>query len=379
MSKMKNKSINYLSIIFLLLASCGKIKDEYRFEDNQQIDWNETADKSSKKLIEKFWNEEGYFNYGNDNSDLVFHYWPNAHAMDVIIDAYLRTNDSKYKTYFDKWFEGIKVKNGGSYFNLFYDDMEWNALTFLRLHEITKEQKYLDAVNLLWEDIIKAWNTEYAGGGLAWRKDMLYSKNACSNGPASILAARLYKLTKDQKYLDWALKIYEWQKDILFDRSTGAVFDHIDGQTDEINTVALTYNQGTFLGTAVELYDISKEQMYLNDAQKIANYTITKCIETTNNALRDEGIGDGAMFKGIFIRYFVQYLLRDGIQDAFRLKFVNFLNHNAKTAYNLGADKNILLFGPSWSEKPIGISQLTSQSSAAMLFEGIAFYYKNKK
>ncbi|MFZ4263216.1 glycoside hydrolase family 76 protein [Sphingobacterium sp. HJSM2_6] len=373
--------INTTMLIFsfiLVLGSCGKIEDEYQFTDESSVSWEETADKTSQKLIDAFWNKDGYFNYGSDETDLGFQYWPNAHAMDVVIDDYLRTNDEKYRPYFDRWFEGIKLKNGGSYYNNYYDDMQWNALTFLRLHEITKDQKYLDATILLWEDIIKGWNTEFAGGGIAWKKDLLYSKNACSNGPASILAARLYKVTKNQTYLDWAIKIYEWEKEVLFDRSTGAVYDHFNGQTDVIARFSLTYNQGTFLGTAVELYNISKDPIYLNDAQKIVNYTITKCIDASNNVLRHEGIGDGAMFKGIFIRYFVQYLLVDEISDAFRSKFENFFLHNAKTALTLGTDHSLLLFSPSWTEKPSASSTLTCQASAAMLFEGLAHLRKHK-
>ena len=205
---------------------------------------------------------------------------------------------------------------------------------------------------------------------------MLYSKNACSNGPASILAARLYKLTKEEEYLDWARRIYDWQKDVLFDRATGAVYDNINGQTDVISTVALTYNQGTFLGTAVELFDITKDPLYLNDGQKIANYTISKCIDPGNNVLRNEGDGDGGLFKGIFMRYFVQYLQREGISEAFRLKFESFLRNNARIAWTQGTNQQTLLFGPSWTQPPAGSTQLTSQTSAAMLFESIALFEK---
>ncbi|SJN47875.1 putative alpha-1,6-mannanase [Sphingobacterium sp. JB170] len=356
--------------------SCDKVEDEYMFDDSIDESWESIADQTSEKLISEFWNEQGYFNYGSNGSDNGFQYWPNAHAMDVVIDTYLRTNDNKYSAYFDPWFEGVKAKNGGNYYNEFYDDMQWNALTFLRLYEITKEQKYMEAVEILWEDIKMGWNEQYAGGGLAWKKDQPYSKNACSNGPASILAARLYQLTSEQEYLDWALKIYAWQKDNLYDRATGAVYDNIDGRTSVVSTVALTYNQGTFLGTAVELFRITADPVYLNDAQKIASYTITKCIDASNNILRDEGNGDGALFKGIFIRYFVDYLALEGINSLYRTKFENFLINNGKVAWNRGNDHNVLLFGKSWSEVPVGNTQLTAQSSAAMLFEGLVRHSK---
>ncbi len=173
------KIIILLSILFLLFG-CTKIEDTYSYDDTVAESWTEIATQVSDKMIMGFWNEAGYFNNAINQSDQGFQYWPNAHAMDVVIDAYLRTKDVKYSAYFSKWFEGVKIKNGNTYLNVFYDDMEWNALTMLRLYEITKDQKYLDTVLLLWNDTIKAWNDQYAGGGLAWRKDMLYSKNACS-------------------------------------------------------------------------------------------------------------------------------------------------------------------------------------------------------
>lgn len=184
-------------------------------------------------------------------------------------------------------------------------------------------------------------------------------------------------MTKEQVYLDWALKIYQWQKETLVDQTTGAVYDNINGESGAVDKTALTYNQGTFLGTATELYAITGDALYIVDGQKIANYTITKCIDGGNNVLRNEGDGDGALFKGIFIRYFVQFLEQDGIAPAYRTKFESFLKNNAKVAWTKGTNPLVLLFGSSWSEIPVGETQLTAQTSAAMLFESIAKYDKN--
>ncbi|MCD7713079.1 MAG: glycosyl hydrolase family 76, partial [Firmicutes bacterium] len=109
------------------------------------INWYAAADSSSTALIGSFWNAgEKYFNYDN-NGNTAFHYWPQAHALDVLVDAYLRTGDAKYKTCFDQWFEGVKIKNGNTFKNDYYDDMEWNALAILRAYQVTKDQKYKEA------------------------------------------------------------------------------------------------------------------------------------------------------------------------------------------------------------------------------------------
>lgn len=369
------KKLFILPLLFLLF-SCD---EDYPYDpgiETVEIDWNTAANDATTALISNFWNEAGYFNYGSNESDQGFQYWPNAHALDVVIDAYLRTGEEKYKTYFDKWYIGVKEKNGGTYYNVFYDDMEWNALTMLRLYNVTKEEKYLTTVKELWADIIKGWNEEYAGGGLAWKKDMLYSKNACSNGPASLLAARLYQLTQDETYKQWAIRIFEWQKNTLYEPSTGAVYDNINGETDQINTVVLTYNQGTFMGTALELYTITNDGAYLNVARKVASYTISKLIDTNSGTLRNEGSGDNALFKGIFMRYYLPLVQNPELSGAYHTLFLTAFKKNTETLWLKGCYPQVLLFGPSWSEIPVGETQLTAQASACMTIEMRAAYEK---
>lgn len=373
------KKLILFSFIALLLQSCDDPKDVYGYDQGSYtIDWNAAADSSSMALITQFWNStDHYFNYGSDGSLLDFHYWPNAHAMDVIIDAYQRTGDAKYKGYFDSWYTGVKVKNGNTYYNDYYDDMEWNALTMLRLYDVTKDEKYLTTVKQLWADIETGWNDK-AGGGIAWVKNQLYSKNACSNGPAAIIAARLYQVTKDEAYKQWALDIYDWEKSTLYNYSTGAIYDNINGDTGVVADFSLTYNQGTFIGAAVELYKITGDIVYLNDAQKAANFTIIKLIDTSNNILRDEGNGDNGLFKGIFMRYFLQLILTDGVDSAFKNKYITFFNNNADVLWRKGCYKENLLFGTSWNTPPIGTTQLTSQASACMMIEARALFEKSK-
>ena len=369
---------NYIFLLFPIfaLASCSDDKDdEYAYDAIVNYDWTLAADSSTTALIDKFWNKDGnYFNYGNDDRDLSFHYWPNAHAMDVVIDAYLRTNDTKYSAYFDKWYAGVKAKNGNKYKNDFVDDMEWNALTMLRIYNITKDQKYLDTVLELWGYISGVW-TEDAGGGITWctSSSVSLSKNACSNGPAAILAARLYSLTGEQEYLDWAKKIYNWEKEILVDASTGKVKDNIDVATKKISEVALTYNQGTYMGAGVELYNITKNPAYLNDAKNVATYTIS-ALANSNNVLRDEGSGDNGLFKGIFMRYFLELIQVNDLDNAYKNKYIVFLKNNAYTLWHNGVYKDgayidNLLFGTSWDTAPIATTQLTSQASGSMLME----------
>lgn len=358
-----------------LLSSC---EEDYNnivvIDDRYAIDWNASADSSTTSLITNFWNPvSNYFNYNVSGTD--FHYWPQAHALDVVIDAYERTNDEAYKSYFEKWFTGVKAKNGGSFLNYFYDDMQWNALSLLRAYNATNDEKYKTASIAVWEDIKTGWNDK-GGGGIAWNKGELNSKNACSNGPACILAARLYQQFKNEADKEWALKIYDWEKDVLFNPSNGAIFDNLNASTGVISNYISTYNQGTFIGSAVELYKITGEKTYLNDAVKAANYTINKL--TANRILNTEGNGDLALFKGIFIRYFVQLIQTPGLDSATKQRFLLFLKYNANELWYTGTNKQYVVFKSDWKSAPYFLSEteLNAQLSGCMLVEAAALLEK---
>ncbi|MDP4238656.1 MAG: glycoside hydrolase family 76 protein [Bacteroidota bacterium] len=358
-----------------LLSSCS---DNYNNvvvpAAGSTINWTAAADSSTASLIANFWNPtDHYFNDATTGTN--FQYWPQAHGLDVLVDAYLRTNDAKYKTYFDQWYAGVQVGNGGSFINNFYDDMEWNALSLLRTYTATKDDKFKIAAQTVWADIQTGWNTN-GGGGIAWNKNQLWSKNACSNGPACILAARLFQQFGDTINKTWALKIYDWEKNVLFDPSTGAVNDNLNVASGVISNYISTYNQGTFIGSAVELYNITKDKTYLNDAVKAANYTINKL--TNNRILNAEGKGDLALFKGIFIRYFTELIQCQGIDSATRDRFVLFLKYNASGLWLNGINKQYVTCTSDWTTAPNFLSQteLNAQESGCMLVEAAALLSK---
>lgn len=358
-----------------VLSSCEEDYNNIVVTDNRYaIDWNAAADSTSTGLISNFWNStSNYFNYTATGTE--FHYWPQAHGLDVLLDAYERTKDESYKSYFDKWFTGVKAKNGNTFLNFFYDDMQWNALSMLRAYNATDDEKYKTATIVLWEDIKTGWNDK-GGGGIAWNKDELNSKNACSNGPACILAARLYQQFNDAADLEWATKIYNWEKEVLFNPSNGAIYDNLNASTGVISNYISTYNQGTFIGSAVELYKITGEKTYLNDAIKAANYTINKL--TANRILNAEGSGDLALFKGIFVRYFTQLIQTPGLDAATKKRFVLFLKYNANELWYTGTNKQYVVFKSDWKSAPYFLSEteLNAQLSGSMLIEAAALLKK---
>lgn len=369
----------FLLLLVAIVQACGKDNTPSGGEGNGEytIDWNDAADSSSMSLTDNFWNASvHYFNSSSDGNN-NFQYWPQAHALNVLVDAYKRTGDNTYLSIINQWYDGVKAGNGGSFLNHFYDDMEWNALAMLRVYDATGDTRFKTAAETVWSDIQTGWNTN-GGGGIAWNKSELYSKNACSNGPAAVLAALLYERFGDESNKEWAIKIYNWEKETLFNPASGAVYDNLDAKTGEIKTSwVFTYNQGTFLGAALELYKITGDKSYLNDAVKAADYTLNTLVNSNDQLLKDEGSGDGGLFKGIFIRYFSELIKLPDLDSGTQKRYLTFLKHNAEILWREGTNKQQVFYSTYWKTKPVSATGLTEQLSGSMLIEAAALLLVN--
>lgn len=367
---------------------------EEEVEVDEELEyWKKEANNSTIAFVNHFWNKDKkFFNSFAGRADTWeqdWCYWPQAHAMDVLIDAYVRSGNKSWLNYFDAWYVGVRQKTNWvsfiqedkncNYDNDFVDDMEWICLTMIRLYEHTSDKKYINTATELWRIIKRNWNEEYSGGGIAWKQSQPDSKNSCSNGPAGIIAARMYKLNGKKKAdLDWAKKIYEWQTAKLVDTSNGKVYDHIaNHQTGERKDWIFTYNQGTYMGMAHELYTITGEQRYLDMANKAATYCITNLIDKDNNILKDEGTGDGGLFKAVFVRYFVKLVLEKDLAVGDRNRYTLFFNNNAKVLneYGTGSDYH---YGPHWAKPGNKSYDLNTQTSACTMIEAKAYYEMHK-
>jgi predicted alpha-1,6-mannanase (GH76 family) len=336
-----------------------------------QFNWPAIAD-SAQASLGNFYNAgEKYFN-SNNAGNLTFNYWPNAHALDVLIDGYVRSNNDAIKTRMSELLDGMKAKNGNTYINHFYDDMEWMTLACLRAYEATQDDRYKTTAQLLWNDIKGGWDDTW-GGGIHWNKDKARNyKNTPANAPAAIIAARMYQVSHDAADLEWAKKIYQWQKTTLVDPATGLVWDGLnrEGNGAIDKNWKFTYNQGVFIGAAVELYKLTGEQAYISDALKTANNALAGDF-TQNNILKSEGGGDGGLFKGILVRYLTLLVTDGDINSTDKTKFVNFLKLNAETLWLQGTTRPQVLFNTSWNSIAT-TTDLTTQLSGCMLIEAVA-------
>lgn len=339
--------------------------------------WAERAEEAQAQFGESFWDDNRGL-YNNAAPCMLqlctdpFNYWWLAHAVDVLVDGYERTGGERYAEQLAKLYQGILDRNAGVFPNEYYDDMEWMGLAWLRAYDATEDERYKEAALALWEDIKTGWNEEM-GGGIAWRKTQLDYKNTPANAPAVILAARLYDRFGLEDDLAWAKKIYEWQKKNLVDPDTGLVWDGInrtgDGSIDK--DWKFTYGQGVYIGAGVELYRATGEEAYLTDARKTAAHLGEAFASPATGMLPSEGDGDGALFKGVLVRYMGELIAvdpDDGIAGSLREMLVT----NADSLWDYGKDAESALFSNSWAQTPDEVVQLSTQLSGMMLLEQLA-------
>ena len=337
--------------------------------------WAVRADEAGSELDLSFWDDKrGMFN--NASPCILqactdpFNYWWQAHAADALLDRYERTKDGDVRKRVGELFDGIRDRNAGVWTNGYYDDMEWMALAWLRAYELLGDDKYKEAALELWADIRGGWNEEM-GGGIAWRKEQLDYKNTPANAPAVILAARLYRNFSSQDDLEWALKIYDWQKHTLVDPESGLVWDGInrtgDGAIDK--DWKFTYGQGVFIGAAMELYEATDEEKYREDANKTADYVLDAMASPATGLLPNEGDGDGGLFKGVLVRYLTEWAVREPERGG---QYGSLILTNAASLWDYGRTGEEARFGTSWAQPPETVVQLSSQLSGVMLIEQAA-------
>ena len=338
--------------------------------------WARCADLTYKALIDEWWMDYSkggkYFIQTNgEEPHMGDNYWWNAHGLDILVDGYQRTGDPAYIEKIRELDEFVLAKGNGSYWNTFYDDMEWMALACLRVSDIEGMAEYEDKAIQLWNWIKGGW-TSVNGGGIMWATGSPNSKNACSNGPAMILACRLYERTKEESYLNFAKNIYAWMNKNLYDAQTGYVWD---GYGNHNVGNVYTYNIGTWLGGCLELYRITGETQYMDRAVKSASAVVDNQDKFSPYGVlyNGENSGDGGLFKCIFMRYLSQLIMYGDLDEELRDHYINYMRNNGLVLWNAGTMKPEMIVSKRFYERPDGKVQDSSvQMCGVMIFELLA-------
>ena len=328
-------------------------KEDETVMENTQISYREKAESLYEKVLELY-SVEGYNlfleNYPPRPEDNAVSYlWPFSSmfsAANAIIS--LPGNEDKYMESYNKILSGLEHyyddirepaayeaypgEFGGS--DRYYDDNMWLGLDFVEAYRIFRDKKYLEKAEMIFEFVKSGW-TDELGGGIYWCEQKRETKNTCSNGPAAILALMLYEDTGKEEYFEWGLKIYNWTKHNLQSPS-GVYWDNIDLKGN-IDKTTYTYNSGTMIHASVLLYNITREDKYLLEAQKVAETSLEHFTEK-----RSRGIyfypDKNPWFNTILYRGYIELYKVDG-----NPRYIDSIIDNIDYAWMNARDENGLL------------------------------------
>jgi rhamnogalacturonyl hydrolase YesR len=215
----------------------------------------------------------------------------------------------------------MKLKPGIRY----YDDNQWIGITALDVYARTNKKSYLKQGKLVYDFMMSGCDT-VLGGGIYWREGDTGSKNTCSNGPGVLVALQMYQATKEKRYFDSGLKIFNWTNKKL-QAPSGLYYDNIRTKDGNVQKATLSYNTGTMLESYVYLYEITKDKQYLKDAKAIADSSLTFFYGR-------EKFRDGLWFNAVLLRAY-QHLLKYNNDTKYIMGFKKCLD------YALKNDKNV--------------------------------------
>lgn len=284
--------------------------------------------------------------------------WPYSGMISGCVSLYKTTGDKKYKDLLEQrllpgleryWddkrepycYQSYPMFNGES--DRFYDDNDWLAIDFCDYYQLTGDEKYLKKAEDLHTYIYSGWSDEL-DGGIFWCEQQRVSKNTCSNAPATVLCMKLYAVTKKPEYLEWAKKTYHWTKDRLCDPSDFVYWDNVKLNGD-VDKAKYSYNSGQMIQAAVLLYDETKDETYLQDAQRTAKgaFNHFSSVKKGKDGTEARFYTSSPWFNVIMFRGLKALYEADKNPE-----YVNTMAANARYAWQHTRDENQLL-GTDWS------------------------------
>ncbi len=298
-----------------------------------------------------------------------------------------------------------------------YDDQMWLIRELLDSYKLTGKRDYLEKAEYLTAYVLDGWDVTrdsngQENGGIPWGPGYT-TKHACSNGPLISPLVWLHEIYKDQSdkiahryiardgktrsveqvekrqyYLDYAKSIYDWQKRNLLhttgvytDMMGGCVpncairYEEVDGVRYRANTPltqavgkAYTYNSGTMLSGAVDLYRVTGEEKYTKDGQELAKNSFQQFTSLGKDvpeyySFETEGFKN--WFNGILMRSYEEATLLDPQIENYLQAYQRNLDYGFERSYHDGFLPTNLLKGWAGEKEGQGVEGMFMFAYAA--------------
>ena len=260
----------------------------------------------------------------------------------------------------------------------FYDDNAIIALELIEDYEINKNQASLDRA-IQQVDFSITGEDSKAGGGIYWVEQYknkpesdLCNKAVCATAFTTTYLLKLYQHTKNEEYLKFAKRLYLWLNANTQDPVDHLFWNDIRVRDNFVNKTKWTYNSGAMITNNILLYEISKDQIYLNEARAIASSAYRIFTRTV----------DGKLFFPDHDSWFNVCLFRGYLDllkhDPNAQNYVNTFISNADYAWEK-ARNNYGLFYEDWSGIKPGRDKWLLQQAALVEIYGRIALLKGEK
>lgn len=360
-----------LSLVFALCmfmtAMQAQQKDSYlqRAEETFGLVWNKYRVPQHGLFAEYYPNsykpDLTYFQDEGHRAKEVSYLWPMSGVFSSV-NILMELDSNAYKPYLDsmviaveQYLDTTRIPYGYQAYpskfetvDRYYDDNGLVGIDYIDAYDITENAFYLAKAKEVMTFIESGWSKDY-GGGVPWLEGVRDQKPACSNGKATVLALKIYQASGEEKYLQYALKSYDWMMATLRDEALDIIWNALlipDGTvrgrtTTEVQQHAYTYNTGTMIQSAVRLYNVTGQLKYLEDARALAEGSYAYYFSYT---------ADGIPYVKD-IPWFTLVLFR-GYQELYEIdrdpKYVNAVIERADWAWEYARDQEGLLC-PDWT------------------------------
>ncbi|KAM9912128.1 hypothetical protein OXX69_002860 [Metschnikowia pulcherrima] len=178
-----------------------------------------------------------------------------------------------------------------------------------------EDHSWLYMMQATFNSMNNRWDSTTCNGGLRWQiftwNNGYTYKNSIANGCLFHLAARLYRYTGEELYLEVAEKVYEWMWGVGFFSEDSDGFIIYDGAEDTTNCTDLTvhkwsYTYGIFMAGSAYLYNATGDEKWRTATTQIvdvSSYFFNNSIMTeTTCATSNQCNTDQRSFRSLFSR-----------------------------------------------------------------------------
>lgn len=202
-------------------------------------------------------------------------------AGDASAMAYMNKTFQFMEGFWDKadqrggYFASVNLNGTGAGGDKFVDDNGLTGMVYLEAYEVTDgadKAAYLAKARACADWLINSglWDSTYGGG--FWWNTAKPDKPTQSNGLALQLFAKLYTITGESTYRDWAVQVNNWLRNNMFDSASGLYIWKIDGGgAGTKHYEKFTYDNAIMLEADILFGKATNDASYLAKAQAIGN------------------------------------------------------------------------------------------------------------